>query len=65
MPEISIDDQIACVRRELRLRQSAYPRWVARGSMLQRDADRELQAMQAVLATLERVRSDQRPELFR
>lgn len=65
MPEIDIDAQIACIKRELRLRQSAYPRFVARGTMLQRDADRELQAMQAVLATLERVRSEQRPELFR
>lgn len=61
---ISIEAQIACVKRELRMRQSAYPRWVSAGRMKQLDADRELQAMAAVLATLERVQAEQRPKLF-
>lgn len=61
---ISIDDQIACIKRELRMRQSVYPRWIGAGRMKQQDAERELRAMQAVLTTLERVRTEQRPGLF-
>ena len=64
MPDISIEDQIACVRRELRMRSSVYPRWIGNGKMTEAQASREINAMGAVLATLERVASEQRPGLF-
>jgi hypothetical protein len=61
---VPIDRQISCVKRELRLREHVYARRVSEGKMTQTDADVELQTMDAVLQTLERVRSVLRPELF-
>lgn len=55
--DVSIDDQIACVEREIRMRERVYPHWVAGRKMQQRQADRELLAMQAVLATLQGLRA--------
>ena len=51
--DVSLHDQIACVEREIRMREKAYPHWVARGKMRQEAADRELLGMRAVLATLQ------------
>jgi hypothetical protein len=48
----TIEDQIACVRRELRMRERVYPRWVLLGKMTQSKVDDEIEAMQAVLDTL-------------
>lgn len=45
---VTIDQQIASVRRELAMRKNAYPKWVANGRMKQEAADKELAAMQAV-----------------
>jgi len=50
---ISIDEQIACVKRELAFRRRVYPKWVDSGRMAQDQADKELARMTAVLATLE------------
>jgi hypothetical protein len=60
----SLDDQINCVQREIRMREQTYPRWVEAKRMAARKADDELQCMRAVLATLLRVRSSMplRPE---
>lgn len=44
--------QIACVEREIRMRQRVYPRWVGGGKMTQAKADAEISAMEAVHATL-------------
>ncbi len=52
MPEIPLAEQIRCVGREIGLRRNVYPKWVASGRMKQQDADREIAAMEAVLATL-------------
>jgi phage gp16-like protein len=49
---ITLDDQIACVRRELALRRSVYRRRVLDKKMTQDIADRELAHMEAVLETL-------------
>jgi hypothetical protein len=51
--QVSLADQIKCVNREIAMRRSAYPRWVAQGRMKQDVADRELRSMEAVLRTLE------------
>jgi hypothetical protein len=50
---ISITEQIACVRREIAMRERVYPKWVAAKRMKEDAADRELAVMRAVLATLE------------
>ncbi|MBE7420666.1 MAG: hypothetical protein HS128_23465 [Ideonella sp.] len=50
---ISIEQQIAAVQREIRMREHVYPRRISDGKMTQKLADRELAAMRAVLATLE------------
>ncbi len=49
---LSIDGQIACIEREIRMRKRVYPRWVGRGRMTQAKADQELETMRAVLVTL-------------
>lgn len=54
MPEeITLTEQINCVKRELSKRHGFYPRWVDMGKMTQKKADFEISAMQAVLRTLE------------
>lgn len=49
---ITLEQQIACIRRELALRQRNYPRWVADGRMKQAESDHQLAAMQAAHDTL-------------
>lgn len=53
----SIDDQIAEAERELAMRRSAYPRWVANGTLKADKADRQVKAMEAILGTLRRVKA--------
>lgn len=48
----NIDDQIACVEREIALRSRVYPRWIADKRLTQVKADREMACMNAVLETL-------------
>lgn len=48
----TLETQIACVRRELKMRKLSYPLWVMNGRMQQKTADHELSAMQSVLETL-------------
>lgn len=59
-PDVSLDDQIACAKRELAMRRRAYARWVDQGRMTKADADRETEAMAAIVATLENIKQ---PEL--
>ncbi len=56
MPDVPLAQQIACVARELRIRESVYPKWVKAGRMKLDDTEREIAAMKAVLETLERLR---------
>lgn len=46
------------------MRERVYPRRVAEFRMKQAEADRELEAMRAVLATLQEARRRQEPSLF-
>lgn len=48
-------DQIAEVEREIRMRRSAYPKWVAKGRMSAQAAQDGIRKMLAVKATLERL----------
>lgn len=59
-PPITTDDLVECASRELKLRKSAYPRWVAAGKMKADKAQREIAMMQVIL---ERLQAQQRAEL--
>lgn len=71
--EVTLEDQILCVKREIGLRKGVYRRWVKDGRMTQEKADHEIAAMEAVLVTLERLdpfdnlkkRAQQAAELLR
>lgn len=52
---ITLEEQIACIERELAFRVRGYPRWVRDGKLTQSNADVEMLRMSAVLATLNRV----------
>jgi hypothetical protein len=64
MNPIPLREQVACVRREIAMRERVYPRWVAAERMTQEKADSELAAMRAVLETVEREFHKAEPELF-
>ena len=49
----SLQDQIACVKREIGMRERVYPRFVQKGTMNPDKAERELATMRDVLTTLE------------
>jgi hypothetical protein len=49
---VTLIEQVRCVEREIALRRSVYPRWVAQKRMKASQAEHELEAMVAVLATL-------------
>lgn len=55
MPELfppSLAEQIACVKREISMRELMYPRWVEQKKMAREKADKEIAAMKAVLESL-------------
>lgn len=52
MGAISLEVQVACVERELRMRERVYPRWIESGRMTRAQALAEIAAMTAVLETL-------------
>lgn len=52
----TLEAQIACVERELKMRLRVYPRWVEAGRMTQAKADAEIGAMEAALGTLQSLR---------
>ena len=53
--DIPLSVQIACVEREIRMREQVYPRWVQAKKMSQTRADGEIAAMRAVRETLLRL----------
>jgi len=57
---VTLDDEIACVAREVKMRERVYPRWVASKKMIQDKADREIKVMQSVLETLHRMKDLER-----
>lgn len=50
---MDLNQQIACVKRELNLRRQVYPNLVRNKKMRDADANHEILAMSAVLGTLE------------
>lgn len=63
-PPDSLEDQIAEVKREIRQREFVYPKWVAQSRMTQAASDKQLGRMRSVLATLEKLKSEQQGGLF-
>ena len=53
---VTIDEEIASVAREIGLRERVYPGWVRAKRMSQDRADREIQAMKAVLERLTKIK---------
>lgn len=53
----TLDDMIACARKEVRQRLFVYPRRVALRKMTAHTADREIALMQAIVSTLEKLRA--------
>jgi hypothetical protein len=49
---VSLELQIKAVEREIGMRLSVYPKWVEKRKMSQEKADFEIEAMRAVLETL-------------
>ena len=56
---ITIDQQIACVERELKMRRDVYPRRVGRKQMSQKFAEEQIITMSEVLRTLKAVKRDE------
>jgi len=50
--EISIQEQIKCVEREIDMRKKVYPRLVINGKMTEGQKNKEIAAMNAVYNTL-------------
>ena len=57
---ITLEEQIAEARRELALRRQCYPEWVKSGKLAAGDASHQLQAMAAIVRTLQRLDVEQR-----
>lgn len=56
-----LNEQIACVKREIGMRERVYPNFVARGKMKEEKAEDEREAMRSVLDTLEHLASAGEP----
>lgn len=55
MPQLlepTLDEMIACVEREISMREHVYPRRIEQGRMKSDRADREIEIMKAVSRTL-------------
>jgi hypothetical protein len=55
---VGIDEQIACVLRELSFREKVYPKWVAAGKVTKAAAEAQMIAMRSVLGTLKEVKRE-------
>ncbi len=51
--QITIDEQIAEVRREIAMRRKVYPKWIEASSLPKVKADFQILAMEAVLISLQ------------
>lgn len=56
MNQVSLDDQVKAVEREIGMRRRVYPYRVSTNKMTQAQADRETRAMEAVLESLHRLK---------
>lgn len=61
---ITAADKLQCAERELKYRRRVYGRLVERGKMSQREADRELELMEAIARDYRELVSDDAIPLF-
>jgi hypothetical protein len=61
---ISAADKLQCAERELKYRRRVYGRLIERGKMSQREADRELELMEAIANDYRDLASDEAIPLF-
>jgi hypothetical protein len=47
--DVDLNDLLGCCRRELELRQRVYPKWVAKGTMSEKKAEKEIALMRSVV----------------
>ena len=47
--EVDLNALLACCRRELAFRQRCYPRWVSKGSLSEKKAEKELELMREMV----------------
>ena len=47
--DVDLNDLLACCRRELAFRQRCYPKWVAKGTLSEKKAAKELELMRSVV----------------
>jgi hypothetical protein len=47
--DVDLNDLLGCCRRELELRQRVYPKWVAKGTMSEKKALKEIALMRSVV----------------
>lgn len=60
MPDLfppTIDDEIACVEREIQQRRNVYPRLIAAKKMTREFAEQQIKLMEAVLRRLQDIRN--------
>ena len=60
---VPLDDQIACVERELQMRRTVYGNRVSKNKMSVAQMNKEVGAMEAVLETLRAVKLQREPKL--
>lgn len=53
---VTLTQQLACARRELSLRKAYSAKWVSSGRMSKESAAHEIEAMAAIVETLEKLR---------
>ncbi len=62
MPELTTADMLACARREVRMRQRVYLRWVSEGRMTAEKAQHEIACMQGIVALLAPMVEAEKPQ---
>jgi hypothetical protein len=50
--EIDLNDLLGCAKRELAFRQRCYPKWVERGTLTEKKAEKELELMRSLVEFL-------------
>ncbi len=60
--QVTIDEQLAEVKREIAMRQKVYPKWIESGSLPKQKADFQILAMEAVLISLQETAKEKAPQ---
>lgn len=61
---VTLDDEIAELKRELHIRRRKYPQWVTSGQMTQDTADLQMARMEATLNRLLAIKAEKEPVLL-